>query len=351
MSEINLSFSLKELSEITGSQIFGDPDYIIQGVGAIDKSSSAEITFLENSRYDKFFANSLAGAIIVSPKHDLVEGKNYLLHSQPMLAFQKIAELFMKTPNSGFEGIHPTAIIHEEAIVEDGVIMEPYVVIAKGVQIGSGTKISTASFIGANTKIGNDCLIHAHVTIRENVIIGNRVVIQPGAVIGSCGFGYTPDQCGNYNSLKHLGKVIIEDNVEIGANTTIDRGRFECTFIGKGTKIDNLVQIAHNVTIGSHTLIVSQAGISGSTQIGNRVIIGGQVGIAGHLSICDLAVITARTGLAKSIPTPGVWGGAPGRPHKENMLNQAQYKKIPSIEKRVKSLEETLKTLELAGKS
>lgn len=342
MNKNTLSFSLRELGEVTGSQIFGNPDFVVSGINDIENATSNEVAFLENEKYSRFLQKSLAGILIVSSKHDRIEGKNYLVNLQPSVAFQKVVELFLHPLPFTFKDIHPTAVISEDVQIGSDVVIEPYAVISKGVEIGNGTRIGSGSFIGTKAKIGDNCIIHPRVVVREGVLIGSRVILQPGAVIGSCGFGYTTNHLGQHQALQQLGTVIIEDDVEIGANTTIDRGRFRATRIGKGTKIDNLVQIGHHVTVGNHGLIVSQTGIAGSTKVGNHVIIGGQVGIVGHLSICDMAIITAQTGLSKSILKPEIWGGSPGRPHKENMLSQAQNKKIPSLERRIRKLEELL---------
>ena len=332
-------YHLSELASLTQATLVGDPEYAITGVENLDAASSNEAAFLENPRYEKQLETSHAGVILLHPSVKLFPGKNYLLTQQPSLAFQKIIELFIKAPQSGFEGIHPTAVIHPEASIETGVTIGPYAVIERGVIIGSQSVIGPHVFIGAQTVIGSKCCFHAHVVVRENCEIGNCVTIQPGAVIGSCGFGYFTDSQGKHTPLKQLGKVVIEDDVEIGANTTIDRARFKTTHIKRGTKIDNLVQIGHQVELGEDNLIVSQVGIAGSTKTGRSVVIGGQVGVAGHLTIADGVMLAARAGVSKSLLQPGPYSGAPAAPIKEFNAHFVQLRSVGRFIQRLKDLE------------
>ncbi len=340
-------YSLGELATLTASQLMGDPQYLIHGVEDLEQAGPEEIAFLDNPRYEKQLFSSKAGAVIVpSNQTPLPTGRFLLLNKFPSFAFQQILSLFITAPPSGFLGIHPTAIIHPEAVLDQNVEVGPYSVIDRGAKIREGTRIGASVFIGAEALLGKGCVIHAHVTIREGCELGNRVIIQPGAVIGSCGFGYFTDDKGIHHPLKQLGKVVLEDDVEIGANTTIDRARFKTTYIGAGTKIDNLVQIAHQVSLGEHNLIVSQVGIAGSTKTGHHVIMGGQVGVVGHLHITDQVMLAARSAVSKSIEKSGIYSGAPAIPIKE--FNE-QFVKLKNISKwmdRLKALEERLSSLE-----
>jgi UDP-3-O-[3-hydroxymyristoyl] glucosamine N-acyltransferase len=339
-------YLLSELSYLTGATLIGDPNHAITGVENLETASPQEAAFLENPRYEKQLESSQAGVILIHPTVKTLPGKNYLTTPNPSLAFQKIIELFLQVPRSGFEGIHPTAVIHPEATLGEGVTIAPHAVIDRGVSIGARTTIGPGTFIGAETRIGSDCFFYANVTIRENCEIGNRVIIQPGGVIGSCGFGYFTDAKGKHTPLKQLGKVIIEDDVEIGANTTIDRARFKTTRIRRGTKIDNLVQIAHQVELGEDNLIVSQVGIAGSTKTGRNVVMGGQVGVAGHITIADGVMLAARAAVSKSLLEPGPYSGAPAAPIKEFNAQFVQLRMVGKFIQRLKDLEVKVSSLE-----
>lgn len=337
------SLTLKELAELTGSTLVGDPSKSITGIEEIESASTMDATFIENDRYATHLGKTCAGAIFIKPDLKRVEGKNYLLSKNPSLAFQILIEYFLPKIESGFLNIHTTAVIHEEAQLGRDVKIGPRAVIDRGVKVGLRSKIEAGAFIGAEVEIGDDCHIHANAVIREGTKLGNRVVVQSGAVIGSDGFGYHTAPDGKHTPLKHLGAVILEDEVEVGACTTIDRARFKETRIGRGTKIDNLVQIAHQVKMGRDCLIVSQVGIAGSTEIGNNVVLGGQVGIIGHITIGDRVWMAARAAASKSITKPGIYSGAPAieiREFNEYMVNLRQIK---SFIKRLKQMEEKLK--------
>ena len=345
-------FKLSDIASMTKSTLVGDPNYEIDGVADIERAGIKEASFLENPRYEEAMLQSKAGVIFVTPKSDLPAGRNFLLNDHPSLAFQELIEAFFKEKGSltGFEGIHPTAVIHSTCKLGSNVHIGPHVVLDKDVIVGNHTFIGAGTFIGPSVTIGNDCVIHPRVVIRERCSVGNRVILQPGAVIGSCGFGYVTDKQGTHIKLSQLGTVEIEDDVEIGANTTIDRSRFETTTIKKGTKIDNLVQIGHNVTVGAHNIIVAQTGIAGSTKTGRHVIIGGQVAVAGHIKIADGVMLAGRSGVTKSIIKAGKYGGVPAQPIEEHNRNSVllyhieKYflKPIKVLEKQVKSLTEKL---------
>jgi UDP-3-O-[3-hydroxymyristoyl] glucosamine N-acyltransferase len=322
--------SLQELASLTQAQLVGDPLYLIAGVADLDSATPEEASFLANRKYETAMQKSAAGVICVHPQTPLAEGKNYLVSEDPSRAFQIIVELFLnrKERESGFAAIHPTAVIHPSVQLGQDVRIGPYVVIDQGCVIGDRTHIEATVCIAAGVKIGSDCHFYSHVTIREGCIIGNRVILQPGAVIGSCGFGYTTDEKGKHHKLEQVGIVILEDDVEVGANTTIDRARFKTTTICQGTKIDNLVQIGHNVTLGPNNIIVSQSGIAGSAKTGKNVVMGGQAGIVGHLEITDYVMIATRGGVSKSITRPGKYAGSPVMPLAEYNRQQVQLRNI-----------------------
>lgn len=338
-------YTLQELAEHTNAQLFGDPNHIITGVESLETASCEDASFLANLRYKEAMAKSAAGVVFVPASFPRLENKNYLIHENPSSAFQKIVELFLidSYNETGFKGIHETAVIHPSATLGSGVSIGPYVCIDQGAVIGDYTSILSHVSIGAGAQIGSHCKIYPHVTIREKCILKNRVIIQPGAVIGSCGFGFSTDATGIHTKLDQLGIVEIEDDVEIGANTTIDRARFKKTQIGTGTKIDNLVQVGHNVIIGDHNIIVSQTGISGSAKTGKNVILGGQAGVVGHLEIAAGTLISARGGVSKTIDKPGKYAGTPVLPLAEHNRQQVQLRKISEYIKRIEEIEKKLK--------
>ncbi|WP_348664026.1 UDP-3-O-(3-hydroxymyristoyl)glucosamine N-acyltransferase [Chlamydia vaughanii] len=340
-------YTLQQLADLLQVEVQGNAETPISGIEEISEACANHVTFVDNEKYARFIKTTQAGAIILSRAQAQKYGhlnKNFLVVSEfPSIAFQKCVELFISPIDSGFPGIHPTAVIHPTAQIGKDVCIEPYAVICQNACIGDFSSIGAGSIIGAGSTLKEQCVIYPKVVIRERVIIGKRVIVQPGAVIGSCGFGYITNAFGRHKHLKHLGQVIIEDDVEIGANTTIDRGRFKNTIIGEGTKIDNQVQVAHHIEVGKHCMIVAQAGIAGSTKIGNHVIIGGQAGITGHISITDHVIMMAQTGVTKSICSPGIYGGAPARPYQEIHRQVAKIRNLPRLEERVSLLEEKLK--------
>lgn len=344
------SFNLANLAEITNCQLVGNPDYLISGVADLESATDQDASFFSNSRYYQAMTQSNAGVIFIDPQTPLIEGKNYLISENPSRAFQHLIDT-MHPPRkfpSGFRGIHPTAVIHETAQLEEDISVGPYAIIDEGVKIGAGTFIGAGTYIGPDTQIGSFCLLHPRVVIREGCLIGNRVIIQPGAVIGSCGFGYTTNKEGKHFKLNQVGNVIIEDDVEIGANSTIDRARFKSTVIGQGTKIDNLVQLGHGVTLGPDNIIVAQTGIAGSTSTGRHVVLAGHVAVAGHLRLSDGVTVTGKSGVSKSL-SAGKYGGNPAIPLEEHNRNQVFLRNIEkyleqqkAIAKRVEKLESNL---------
>ncbi|HSX03711.1 MAG TPA: UDP-3-O-(3-hydroxymyristoyl)glucosamine N-acyltransferase [Rhabdochlamydiaceae bacterium] len=343
----NKTFTLKQLSELTEAEIKGDPNYIITGVNDLDSAQSEDLSFLANPRYISAMRASKAGIVCAQKEMATVGGKNFLISDNPSKTFQMIVELFFpQTSLTGFKGIHPTAVVHESAILEKGVHIGPYAVIDQGVKIGSNTHVGAFVFIGQDTTVGEECLLHPHSIVREHCSLGNRVILQPGAVVGSCGFGYVTNEKGNHVKLEQLGTVIIEDDVEIGANTTIDRARFKTTKISKGSKIDNLVQIAHNVEIGPYNLIAAQTGIAGSAKTGKYVFMGGQAGVVGHLEIADGVMIATRGGVSKTLKTSGKYAGGPVMALSEYNRQQVYLRKIHEYVEKIDELEKRINNIE-----
>ncbi len=341
-------YSLADLAQLTKAKLIGDPNYLVSNVDGLDSAGENDASFLANPRYNEMMKRSHAGVICIDEKTAIIEGKNFLVSDNPSKTFQLIAETFMKDILclTGFSGIHPSAVIHESVQLGQDIMIGPNVTVDQDVIIGDRTRIFAGCSIGAGVKIGEDSTLYPNVVVREGCEIGSRVSLQPGVVIGSCGFGYVTDNKGQHHKLDQIGNVIIEDDVEIGANTTIDRARFKSTRIGKGTKIDNLVQIAHNVTTDENNIIVSQTGIAGSVKMGKNVFLGGQVGIIGHVEITDNVMIATRGGVSKSITQPGVYGGGPVMPMADFNRYQVHSRKLGRYVKKIEELEKKLQTLE-----
>jgi UDP-3-O-[3-hydroxymyristoyl] glucosamine N-acyltransferase len=328
---------------LVGGKILGG-DVPIRGIADLRSAQPDQISFLGNAKYEPVARSSRAGAILVSPADAEKISSTRIVVEAPSAAFAKIAALFAPAPVRDEPGVHPSAILADDVAVGAGASIQPYAVIAAGVRIGARAVIGAHCFVGQDSVIGDDTRLYPHVTLRERSVLGARVIIHSGAVIGADGFGYD-FQNGRHVKIAHTGHVQIDDDVEIGANTTIDRARFGKTHIGEGTKIDNLVMIAHNVTVGAHSIIVSQTGISGSTSLGQYVTLAGQVGLAGHLNIGDRATITAQSGLSKDVPAGAVVAGRHALPVREALKLEALGRRLPEIFARLKELEDKLKSL------
>lgn len=336
--------TLKEIAALVGGELEGDSSVSITGVAGLKEASPGDISFLSNARYAALLKTSSASAVLV-PRDLPSCGKPVIRVEDPSLAFAKIASLILQAEVHHPKGIHKTAVIDPTAKIGKKVAIGPYAVIEANVSIGDRTIIYAGCFVGHDTQIGEDCLFYANVSIRERVTIGNRVFIQSGSVIGSEGFGYAKVD-GAYKLIPQAGSVLIEDDVELGANVTVDRARFDKTVIGRGTKIDNLVQIAHNVVIGENSIIVAQAGISGSTHIGNNVTIAGQAGIVGHVEVGDGAVLTAQSGIMNNVAPGTMMTGYPAKPHAEALKVWAVTGRLPELQKTIQELKKKITALE-----
>jgi UDP-3-O-[3-hydroxymyristoyl] glucosamine N-acyltransferase len=339
-----MKFTLGEIARLVGGELVGDPEIIITGISGIKEAQQGDITFLANPKYSSLMHSTKASAVITS--RDIFESSKPLIKTDnPSLAFTKVVELVAPTDIKHPKGIHPTAVISKSAKLGNNVAVGAYTVIEDGVSIGDSTVVYGGCYVGCNTKIGKDCLIYFNVSIREGIEIKDRVIIHSGVVIGSDGFGFAMVK-GVQKKIPQIGTVLIEDDVEIGANVTIDRARFDKTIIGKGTKIDNLVQIAHNVVTGKNCIIVAQAGISGSTVLGDGVILAGQAGLVGHIHIGDNAIVAAQAGVTKSVPARTKVSGYPAKPHDVAKRVNACVQNLPELYKKIKSLEQKIKKLE-----
>lgn len=341
-----MSWPLWKLAEITGSKLQGEPEYLITAVADLESAAASDASFLSNPLYTPQMKKSAAGVVCVDETTELPAGKNFLISSNPSLAFQKIAELlYGERKPTGFSGIHPTAVIHPDAKIHPHVSIGPYAVVDAGAEIKSHSTIGPFVYVGSLVHIGEGCLLYAHSVVREYCWLGNRVILQPGAVIGSCGFGYSTNEKGEHLKLNQIGNVVLEDDVEIGANTTIDRARFKTTRVAKGTKIDNLVQIAHNVEIGEHNILAAQTGVAGSSKTGRNVMMGGQVGIVGHVEIAPFTLLATRSGVGKTLTKSGKYGGSPVIPLADHNKVQVHLRKIDEYAKRIEALESKLADL------
>jgi UDP-3-O-[3-hydroxymyristoyl] glucosamine N-acyltransferase len=338
-----VAITLRELAERVGAECRGDGDLVIESAAPIETAGAGQITFLSNPAYKKFLATTRASAIVVSPDV-AVDQCATLVAANPYLVFSRVIDVLYPPPYEKTWGIHPTAVIAASAHLPQSVRIGPHAVIEDGVTIGDETVIGAGTFIGKGSRVGATCQIAPNVSIMHGSLIGNNVIIHAGVVIGSDGFGFAPAGPGEeYKKIRQVGWVEIGDNVEIGANTTVDRGAIGPTVIERGVKIDNLVMIAHNVHVGENAIIVAQVGISGSTTLGRSVILAGQVGVVGHIQIGDGAVVGAQSGVSKSLEGGQVYFGYPARPIMESKRIEACVRRLPELIKRVADLEEKLK--------
>lgn len=343
-----MKITLAELASlIRGEILSGDPALKITGFSSIAEAEPGDVTFLGNSRYAPKLKQSRASALLADGTLEALPGHMAVIHvANPQLAFAEVVERFGPQPQVFRPGIHPTAIIADSAkLNRDKIFVGPHAVIEEEAEVGDGSSIHANACIGRRAKLGVDCTIYASATIKERCLLGNRVIVHSGTVIGSDGFGYEMKD-GRHKKIAQVGIVQIDDDVEVGSCSTIDRARFGRTWIGEGTKIDNLVQIAHNCVIGKHCILCALVGISGSTRVGDNVTMAGQVGVAGHLNIASNVILLAKSGVTKDIPEPGTYTGYPAKPLIEGRRMLMYPAKVPEILKRLRELEARVKQLE-----
>ena len=335
---------LGKIAEELGCRLDGNPEYEILGVDKIETAGPKMITFLANRKYLPKLKSTRAGAIITDFSTDC-NGKNVLRHPNPYLVYAKALELFY-SPYRPKPFLSPLAQIAPSAKIGKDCYIGPFVYIDDSVEIGDRCSIFPSSTLYRGAKLGNDCVIHSNVSIRENVEIGNEVIIKNGAVIGSEGFGFAKDEEGRHYKIIQTGKLIIEDSIEIGANTTIDRPAIGETRIRKGTKIDNLVQIGHSSDIGENSILCAQVGLAGSTIIGKNVILSGQVGVAGHLEIGDNVIATAQTGIPNSVKENSFVSGYPAIDNRAWLKSSAVFNRLPDMLRELQNLKAKIEELE-----
>lgn len=336
--------TLADLAALTGGQVVGDPSVRVTGVADPASAGPHDLVFLADARYMAAVAGSRAAAVVVGATAELPQPQ--LVVGNVRLAMALLMPLFAPPPP--FAGVHPTAVIDPTATVADSAAIGPYVVVGAHSRIGERTLLHPGVVVGRHVTVGAECTLHPRVVVYDDVTLGDRVLLHAGTVVGSDGYGFTPDETGKHLKIPQMGNVILGDDVETGANCAIDRGTFGSTVIGRGTKLDNLVHIGHNDRIGEDVLIVSQTGISGSVTVGDRSVLAGQVGVAGHLSIGADTVVAARAGVTKSIPPKSMVSGFPARPHKEEMRRQAALGSLDTLKTRLSELEARLARLEEA---
>jgi UDP-3-O-[3-hydroxymyristoyl] glucosamine N-acyltransferase len=342
--------TLSELARwVDGDIVRGGLDLSLTGMAALDSAGPHDVSFLGNEKYHGQFLQTQAAAIIVSRGvTDGPEGAALIAVENPSLAFAIVVRHFATATKSFAPGIHPRAFVDSAAVLDPAKVrVQAGAVIMAGANVGNGSDIGLNAVISEDAIVGQDCRIMANASVRERCVLGNRVILQPGAVVGSDGYGYEFSE-GRHVKIDQVGTVEIADDVEIGANTTIDRARFGKTLIGEGTKIDNLVQIGHNCVIGKHCLIVALTGMAGSSRLGDYVTVAGQGGIAGHVTVGSKAILSGRSGATRNLPGGKVYGGNPAQLLRDEMKMQAHVRRLPKLIARVKALEEALQVTQVA---
>ncbi|MGB8715100.1 MAG: UDP-3-O-(3-hydroxymyristoyl)glucosamine N-acyltransferase [Rhodanobacteraceae bacterium] len=340
-----MNFSASQIAELLDGEIVGNPDIEVSGLSKIEEGQSGTLSFLANPKYAQHIYDTGASIVIVAkdflPEKAIPETCTLIKVDEPYASFAKLLEMYNQVKHDR-QGIAKSAVIEEDATIGENVFIGANTVVESGVTIGDNAKIYPQVYLGPNVKIGANTIIHPGVRILSDCEIGNDCVIHAGVIIGGDGFGFAPNSENNYKKVAQIGNVIIHDFVEVGANTTIDRATLGSTVIRKGVKIDNLIQIAHNVDIGENTVIAAQTGIAGSTRIGKNCMIGGQVGIVGHISIADGTMIAAQSGIGTSTKEKSILQGSPAFPIIEYKKSYVGFRKLPQLMQEIHQLKEEL---------
>lgn len=343
-----MQFTAAQISVLVNGKIEGDAGATVSSFGKIEEAQQGQLTFLANPKYEDYLYTTNASIAIVNEGYELRRPINPTLVRVPdaYTAFAQLLGKYQELATQQLKGIQQPCYISPSANVAGDVYIGAFSYIGENVRIESGSKIFPACFIGDNVVIGRNCILHPGVKIYHDCELSHHVIVHAGTVIGSDGFGFAPQADGSFKKVPQIGNVVIEEGVEIGANTTIDRATIGSTLIKAGAKLDNLIQVAHNVEIGDSTVIAAQAGISGSTKIGNNVMIGGQAGLVGHIQIADGAKINAQSGVSKSIKEPyAAVTGSPAGDYTSSLRSQAVFRNLPQLEKRIQELENIIKHL------
>ena len=334
---------LQEIADRLGGTVQGDGSLEITGINGMELAGPGQITFIADKKFKEQLKNSKASAVIVQQAQ--VTDKAQVIHPAPALAFAKLLAEFHPEPRPQ-PGIDDQAAIAEGVQLGKDVAIGPFVAIGRDVVIGHNTVLHSGVVVQEGCRIGNNATLFPNVTLYRNTVIGNHVILHAGVVIGADGFGYTPDEKGQHVKINQVGRVVIEDHVEVGANSCIDRATFGETVVREGTKIDNLVQIAHNCDIGQHSIIVAQVGMAGTCTLGHHVILAGQVGLADHVTLRDQVIVAAKAGVTKDLPEPGFYGGTPAVSAMTWKRYTTRLPKLPERSRNLQKLEKRLKAIE-----
>lgn len=343
--------TIHEIAAFLQGEVVGNGNVEILRVAKIEEARPGDLTFLANPKYQKYLGVTRASAVLVSSDLEEAGPRNgsspALIRVQdPYLAFLRVVKKITPVLDPFPTSIHPTAVVASSATLGANVGLGAHVVVGENVTIGDNTRIAPGCVIGQQARIGKDCLLYANVSVGHQCVIGHRVIVQAGVVIGSDGFGFAPKKDGTYEKIPQLGIVVVEDDVEIGANCTIDRATLGETVLKRGSKLDNLIQIGHNVVVGENTVMAAQVGISGSTKIGKNVMIGGQVGTAGHIEIADRSIILGQSGVSKSLKEPGKsYFGTPAKDQRKAQRIEVALRNLPELMETVKELQKKVEVL------
>jgi UDP-3-O-[3-hydroxymyristoyl] glucosamine N-acyltransferase len=340
------SYLLEELAHLTGARLKGDPGIRICGLGSIEDARPDQLSFLSDEHFLPLISECKAAALIVPPALEHLE-RPLLISSQPYLAMARAAQLFAEPPYLP-SGVHATAFVGDDTYLASQARIGPFVHVGPRCRVGEGSRVYGGAYLGCDVVVGDQCLIYPGVTVLDRCRIGDRVIIHSGTVIGSDGFGFAQDEKGRHVKIPQAGIVQIDDDVEIGANCTIDRAAFGRTWIQRGTKIDNLVQIAHNVVVGEHSILIAQVGVSGSTRLGKHVVLAGQVGVVGHLEIGDRVRVGAQAGVGRNVKAGEDVSGSPAMPHKEWLKMTVNVRRLPQMKEELRRLKMKVHEIEEA---
>ncbi|MBI5373278.1 MAG: UDP-3-O-(3-hydroxymyristoyl)glucosamine N-acyltransferase [Sphingobacteriales bacterium] len=342
-----MQFPAAQIALLVNGKTEGDPNVTVSSFGKIEEAREGQLSFFANPKYEEFLYSTRASVIIVSEDYVLRQPVTATLIrvADAYSAFATLLSKYQEIKQQSLAGVQQPVFIAPTASYGQNVFIGAFAYLGENVKVGNNSKIYPNAFLGDNVTVGDNCIIHPGVKIYNDCRVGNQVIIHAGTIIGSDGFGFAPQADGSFKKVPQIGNVVIEDNVEIGSNTTIDRATIGSTLIKSGAKLDNLIQVAHNVEIGHSTVIAAQAGISGSTKIGNGVMIGGQAGIVGHIQLGDGSKVNAQSGVSKSVEPGKAVTGSPAYDYTAALRSQAVSRKLPDLEKRIKELEAIIRQL------
>ncbi|UDL06639.1 UDP-3-O-(3-hydroxymyristoyl)glucosamine N-acyltransferase [Marinobacter sp. CA1] len=335
------TYTLGEIAAALGAELQGDPDVRVEGLATLQAAGPGQLSFLANPAYARYLADTRASAVIVAPAMAEKSATNVLLLDNPYLGYARLSHWFDPAPVAP-PGVHPSAVVDPTAVIPDTACVGPQTVIEADVELGDGVVIGAGSVIGARCRIGAGSVLRPRVTLAHDVVMGARCHILSGAVLGSDGFGFANER-GVWHRIAQIGRVVLGDDVEVGANTTIDRGALDDTVIGNGVKLDNLIQIAHNVSIGDHTAMAAKVGVAGSTRIGRHCVFGGASGVAGHLEIGDQVQLTGMTLVTGNLSDPGVYSSGTGaESNRQWRKNAVRFRQLDAMARKLKELEKKI---------